>query len=366
MLRSMYSGISGMKANQTKLDVIANNTANVGTTAFKKSSARFTDALYQNSIYASAPGGTADNALVLGGVSPGQVGIGVKVSGIFKNMVQGAIQPTGRPTDLAIDGDGFFVVSMGAGKVGYTRDGSFSLDMNGNLVTAEGYKVLNKLTQVDENGNVIEVPEGDQRYTIDTDGDGQNDATSVQIPKDIYVVTKGDSFNPALKEGDSVIRMQNGVDAQGNPQYKYQTIGGTEVTINGNIEEATRLTKVQNFNISQDGKISYLLEDGTKAPKTDSSGQPIEGFQQLRLAAFQNPEGLEQLAGNFYGVTANSGDAIINGNFGQIKQGAIEMSNVDLSEEFTEMIVTQRSFQASSKVITTSDEILQEIMNLKR
>ncbi len=364
MLRSMYSGISGMKANQTKLDVIANNTANVGTTAFKKSSARFTDALYQNSIYASAPGGTADNALVLGGVSPGQVGIGVKVSGIFKNMVQGAIQPTGRPTDLAIDGDGFFAVSMGGGKVGYTRDGSFSLDMNGNLVTADGYKVLNKLTQINQQtGAIEEVPEGDQRYSIDTDGDGQNDAAPVQIPKDVYVLTQDQN---GIKAGTSVIRIQTGVDANGAPQYKYQTLGGADLGQVQDINAISRLTKVVNFNISQDGKISYLLEDGTRAPKTDSSGQPTEGYQQLTMAAFQNPEGLEQLAGNLYGVTANSGNAIINANLGKIKQGAIEMSNVDLSEEFTEMIVTQRAFQASSKVITTSDEILQEIMNLKR
>lgn len=361
MLRSMYAGISGMKVNQTKMDVIANNTANVGTTAFKKSSARFTDALYQNSIYASAPGGTADNALVLGGVSPGQVGIGARVSGIFKNMVQGAIQPTGRSTDLAIDGDGFFIVSMGGGQVGYTRDGSFSLDINGNLVSADGYKVLNKLTQVDpQTGNVTEVPEGDNRYTVDTDGDGQNDACAVQIPKQVYVA--GENNGLGVPAGTTII--QSGTDAQGKPTYS--TLGGAAVNGDPTTDQNTRLKQVVNFNISKDGKISYLLEDGTRSPQIDKQGQPTEGYQQLRLATFQNPEGLEQLAGNMYSVSANSGNAIINGNFGLINQGAIEMSNVDLSEEFTEMIVTQRAFQASSKVITTSDEILQEIMNLKR
>lgn len=277
MLKSMYSGISGMKANQTKMDVVGNNVANVGTTGFKKSTTRFSDALNQTVIYSSVPGGAAGDPNVIGGVNPGQVGIGTKVSGIFRNMAQGAIQPTGRPTDLAIDGDGFFVVSVGPNQEAYTRDGSFTLDANGNLVTADGYKVLN------------------------TDG------KPVEIPKE-----------------------------QPNPDGKMQ--------------------KVLSFNISKEGKISYLLADGTK----------VENAQTLKVAVFQNPEGMESLSGNLYGETANSGNAMYGVKYGLINQGAIEMSNVDLSEEFTEMIVTTRAFQASSKVITTSDELLQEIINLKR
>ncbi|WP_195335618.1 flagellar basal-body rod protein FlgF [Paraclostridium bifermentans] len=277
MLKSMYSGISGMKANQTKMDVVGNNVANVGTTAFKKSTTRFSDALNQTVIYSSVPGGAAGDPNVIGGVNPGQVGIGTKVSGIFRNMAQGAIQPTGRPTDLAIDGDGFFVVSVGPNQEAYTRDGSFTLDANGNLVTSDGYKVLN------------------------TDG------KPVEIPKE-----------------------------QPNPSGEMQ--------------------KVLSFNISKEGKISYLLADGTK----------VENAQTLKIAVFQNPEGMESLSGNLYGETANSGNAMYGVKYGLINQGAIEMSNVDLSEEFTEMIVTTRAFQAASKVITTSDELLQEIINLKR
>lgn len=277
MLKSMYSGISGMKANQTKMDVVGNNVANVGTTAFKKSTTRFSDALNQTVIYSSVPGGAAGDPNVIGGVNPGQVGIGTKVSGIFRNMAQGAIQPTGRPTDLAIDGDGFFVVSVGPNQEAYTRDGSFTLDANGNLVTSDGYKVLN------------------------TDG------KPVEIPKE-----------------------------QPNPDGEMQ--------------------KVLSFNISKEGKVSYLLADGTK----------VENAQTLKIAVFQNPEGMESLSGNLYGETANSGNAMYGVKYGLINQGAIEMSNVDLSEEFTEMIVTTRAFQAASKVITTSDELLQEIINLKR
>ncbi|TQO58842.1 flagellar basal-body rod protein FlgF [Paraclostridium bifermentans] len=277
MLKSMYSGISGMKANQTKMDVVGNNVANVGTTGFKKSTTRFSDALNQTVIYSSVPGGAAGDPNVIGGVNPGQVGIGTKVSGIFRNMAQGAIQPTGRPTDLAIDGDGFFVVSVGPNQEAYTRDGSFTLDANGNLVTSDGYKVLN------------------------TDG------KPVEIPKE-----------------------------QPNPDGEMQ--------------------KVLSFNISKEGKVSYLLADGTK----------VENAQTLKIAVFQNPEGMESLSGNLYGETSNSGNPMYGVKYGLINQGAIEMSNVDLSEEFTEMIVTTRAFQASSKVITTSDELLQEIINLKR
>lgn len=280
MLKSMYSGISGMKANQTKMDVVGNNVANVGTTAFKKSSVRFSDALNQTIIYSSSPGAN------VGGVNPGQVGIGTKVAGIAKYMTQGAIQPTGRPTDLAIDGEGFFVIQMDKNNAviveGYTRDGSFSLDANGNLVTAEGYRVLNT-----------------------------NDEP-VTIPKEY---------------GKSPADMK----------------------------------KVLSFNISREGNLTYLLEDGTK----------VENLQTLKVAVFQNESGLEAMNSNIYSATANSGNPLYNtgdtpAKIGLVTQGAIEMSNIDLSEEFTDMIVATRAFQAAGKVITTSDELLQEILNLKR
>lgn len=281
MLKSMYSGISGMKANQTKMDVVGNNVANSGTTAFKKSGVRFSDALNQTIIYSSAPGNN------VGGVNPGQVGIGVKVASVEKYMTQGAIQTTGRPTDLAIDGDGFFVIQMDKKKdvivEGYTRDGSFSLDANGNLVTSKGYKVLNTKNE------------------------------PITIPKEYGTTPDG------VKK------------------------------------------KVVSFNISTEGNLTYLLEDGTK----------VENLQTLKLAVFQNDAGLEAKNGNIYSETANSGKTMYNtgeksAKIGLINQGAIEMANIDLSEEFTDMIVATRAFQASGKVITTSDELLQEILNLKR
>lgn len=289
MLKSMYSGISGMKANQTKMDVVGNNVANSSTTAFKKSSVRFSDALNQTILYSSQPGDT------IGGVNPGQVGIGVKVSSITKNMLQGSLQQTGIPSDIAIDGDGFFVVQLDKDEIngnvseGFTRDGSFSLDAKGRLVTADGYFLL--------------AADNEPVYIPDT---AKN------------------------QDGESL--------------------------------------RVISYNISKSGEISYVLEDGSKVNSyEDENG--VERQQTLKIATFMNQNGLEAVGRNTYVDSANSGEPRYNSEgskIGLITQGALEMSNVDLSEEFTDMIVTTRAFQASSKVITTSDELLQEIINIKR
>ncbi|MDZ5033995.1 flagellar hook-basal body complex protein, partial [Clostridium perfringens] len=163
MLRSMYSGISGMKVNQTKLDVIGNNISNVGTTSFKSSRARFSDMLSQNVSDAMAPSNNQ------GGVNASQVGLGVQLASIDSVMTQGMMQPTGRALDVAIDGDGFFMVSKGpaiydgtlevnhragahnitaqslvnsGSEIMYSRDGSFILDEQGNLLTGDGFRIM--------------------------------------------------------------------------------------------------------------------------------------------------------------------------------------------------------------------------------
>lgn len=295
MLKSMYSGISGMKSNQTKMDVVGNNVANASTTSFKKASVRFSDTLNQTVIYASQPGNT------LGGVNPGQVGAGMKVSSITKNMMQGSLQQTAIPSDIAIDGDGFFVVQIGKKgnglpSEGFTRDGAFTVDSQGKMVTSTGYHVLT------------------------------TDNKPVFIPE------------------------------------KAKNAEGTKM-------------RVVSYNISKEGEISYVLEDGSKVMgnNADPDDAPI---QTLKVATFMNQSGLEANGNNIYLDSANSGTPIYNASnnredktgarIGLITQGALEMSNVDLSEEFTDMIVTTRAFQAASKVITTSDELLQEIINLKR
>lgn len=171
MLRSMYSGISGMKVNQVKLDVIGNNISNVGTTAFKSSRARFSDMLRQNVSEAMSPSANQ------GGKNASQVGLGVQLASIDTVMTQGMMQPTGRNLDVAIDGDGFFMVSKGpevfngslninhgAGAhtltptgnsqndIMYSRDGSFILDREGNLLTGDGFRVMGYSLTNDDNG----------------------------------------------------------------------------------------------------------------------------------------------------------------------------------------------------------------------
>ena len=289
-MKSLYTGISGLKANQTKLDVIGNNVANVGTTAFKKSTTRFSDTLYQTNTFTTGP---SDR---YGGANSQQVGLGVNVAGIVMHTIQGSLQVTGRKNDLALDGDGFFVVAIGSGAPGdpfelsYTRDGSFTLDKNNDLVTLDGYRVMGK--------------------DIDPlTGQPTGDLKPINIPTEI---------------------------------------GGN---------------KVVDYTFSGDGNgvLTLILDDGTKVNQC-----------MIEVASFSNPEGLSATGGNRFVPTPNTGDPVyltIEGDsalFGKVSQGVIEMSNVDLSEEFTEMIVTTRSFQSASKVITTSDELLQEIINLKR
>lgn len=264
MLRSMYSGISGMRGFQTKLDVIGNNIANVNTSGFKKGRVAFQDMMSQTTRGAQAPTGGR------GGINPMQVGLGSQVGSIDNIHTQGFVQTTGGSLDLAIEGNGMFAVTDGTTTY-YTRAGNFYLDNEGNIVNSDGY------------------------YLIDI-----NNNSPINIP-----------------------------------------------------EEA------QSFSIATDGTVNYIDENGE--PQTAG---------QIGLAQFSNPAGLEKVGSNLFLNSANAGYNGIqtpeSDGMGKIVAGALEMSNVDLAEEFTEMIVAQRGFQANTRIITTSDEILQELVNLKR
>ncbi|MCM3782955.1 flagellar hook-basal body complex protein [Neobacillus mesonae] len=271
MLKSMYSGVSGMRGFQTKLDVIGNNIANVNTTGFKSSRVMFKDIMSQTISGTTAP--TDDS----GGVNAKQVGLGVSVGSIDTMHLAGSAQTTNNPTDLRIEGDGFFLVGLTADQEPpyLTRAGDFHVDANGNLLTSDGLFVF-------------------------------------------------DSGGAAIQIGEDVV----------------------------------------GFSIGQDGTINTQLADGT-----------IEGDIQLGIGLVANPGGLEKIGGNLYRMTLNANPEgeleIVTGNdaeagTGAIVAGQLEMSNVDLTGEFTEMIVAQRGFQANSRIITTSDEVLQEVVNLKR
>lgn len=346
MLRSLYSGISGMKVNQTKLDVIGNNLANVSTTAFKGSRVNFSTTISQTLGSASA---ASDS---LGGVNGKQIGLGAQIASIDKIMSQGSMQSTSRSLDVAVDGSGYFMVATGPALTGdadaitikdngvenmpannsvaYTRDGSFVLDNEGNLLTSKGYRVLGFAMQtkdpvngtdidnIENDGKVLYVESNNQTKAID------NKLVSLKIP-------------------DKVVKLSE----QGGQRVE------TEVAI-------------KSFNISADGLITGVLETGE-----------ITALGQIAMSSFKNEVGLTDIGNNMYEPSGSSGAAIISSGknsptnrnssgYGDILQGYLEMSGVDMAEQFTDMIVATKAFQAAGKTITTGDEILSEIINLKR
>ena len=343
MLRSLYSGISGMKVNQTKLDVIGNKLANVSTTAFKGSRVNFSTTISQTLGSASA---ASDS---LGGVNGKQIGLGAQISSIDKIMSQGSMQSTSRSLDVAVDGSGYFMVAAGPELTGgtndkitiddngidampantsvaYTRDGSFVLDNEGNLLTSKGYRVLGfamKTTDTKNNNNEDNIrADGTVLYV-----ESNNNTVSV------------DNQLVSLKIPDKV----------------------TKVTAQGETEVA-----VKSFNISADGLITGVLETGE-----------ITALGQIAMSSFKNEVGLTDIGNNMYEPSGSSGAAIISSGknsptnrnssgYGDILQGYLEMSGVDMAEQFTDMIVATKAFQAAGKTITTGDEILSEIINLKR
>lgn len=368
MLRCMYSGISGMKANQTKLDVTGNNIANVSTTGFKASSARFQDMLYQTSGSATSP------TSVKGGTNAKQVGLGVKLSSINKVMSQGNALSTGRTLDVCIDGDGYLMVgsglvdyenggvtvtpatkAIGGGNmdISYTRDGNLTLDHEGNLLTSDGFRVLGYILKAEgeqvPNGGVASADKSIDKdgkvHYINADAIDANGKSVVQaLPSD--QATDGGGLQP-LKIPDKILK---------------NDANGTESEV-----------PVKSFSIGKDGVISAVLGDGSRS-----------ALGQIAMSTFKNPEGLVSTGGNLLQKSPNSGTEIIkNGlisgaanaatkandnsrGFGDFIQGCLESSNVDLTEQFTDMIIATRSFQASSKMISTADEILQTVTGLMR
>lgn len=269
MLRSMYSAVSGLQNHQIRMDVIANNIANVNTVGFKSSRTVFQDVYSQTIKQASAGSG------FFGGTNPQQVGLGVTTSAIDVLHTRAAVQYTGSPLDLSIAGDGFFTVSDGTTNY-FTRAGNFYIDKNNRLVNSEGL-VVQRLDPMTGEPDDIFIP--DVYYDISINNTGE-------------------------------------------------IIGISTIT------------------------------------------QQKEVITKLCLATFVNQNSLEKVGGNLFLDNVNSGypEYCHPGDPGvaTINSGSLEMSNVDLSKEFTDMIVTQRGFQANSRVITTSDQILEELINLKR
>jgi flagellar hook protein FlgE len=466
MMRSLFSGVSGLQNHQTRMDVIGNNIANINTTGFKRNRVNFQDILYQQLQGAARP--TED----LGGVNPKEVGLGMSIASIDTLHIQGSLQTTGVQTDVAIVGQGFFVLDD-MGKELYTRAGAFSLDAEGVLVNpANGMKVQGWMAREVEGYTIIDVSSPVDQLVIPVGGkDPAKETTMVQFACNL------DKRIPELPEnptGDQVIRSTwstsidiydsfgdkhvlqveftrapgtaNSWNATVNvdPQNEIPTnatigfgeeppaVGGPQVFVVNFSNNGTLLSaedgagnvsgasgQVQ-MNIAYDVQAATLNEDGTmvrqnfvlnlgnvggftrsitqyaessSSKATEQDGRTmgyLDNFKidstgvitgvysngttrdlaQIAIATFPNQGGLEKAGDNTFRMSNNSGMANIGpsgiAGKGKIVAGALEMSNVDMADQFVDMIVTQRGFQANSKTIQTADQLLQELLTLKR
>lgn len=408
MMRSMFSGISGLRSHQTMMDVVGNNISNVNTAGFKASVVTFQEALTQ---IIRGPSAENDNN---GGTNPIQIGLGARVASVDGIFTQGASQVTGRNTDLAIQGDGFFVLES-AGNRMYTRAGSFNFDGAGNLTAPGGARVMGWLA--DPNGNI------DYAQPLET---VSLPLTQVIEPIVTETVSLGGNLPADTAIGDSHITVISVYDSIGNAHELLATFTKTSAntwTISAEIDgvaatldtttvtfdTAGALTSASTINLtgitppgaapldfdidlatdaplvqfggtasmaaySQDGNAigfmrSFIIgEDGTILGQFSNGWNKTLGA--IATASFTNPAGLMRGGESMYSETINSGEALVgvpgSGNRGLLSAGTLEMSNVDLAAEFTNMIIAQRGFQANSRVITASDEILSDLVNLKR
>ncbi|GLY03240.1 MULTISPECIES: flagellar hook protein FlgE [Actinoplanes] len=418
MLRSLYSGISGLKAHQQMTDVTGNNIANVNTVGYKTSQVQFMDTLSQMMGAAGAPqNGQA-------GTNPAQVGLGVRVGAITPNFSQGSAQTTGKSGDMMIQGDGFFVVRSGKEML-YTRAGAFFFDAKGTLATTTGEPVqgwtavdgvVNSAAKPDDinmpigttippkatttitlRGNLTsDLPENElltrDTYTIPVkvyDEKGATSTITVKLERDVrptasetWDITLLDPTGADIPGATGTLDMTggkadataNGLDADGT-----MTIG-TPPAPNGYKIKVTDLTMYSGLADARvfdtDGQTAGTLT--SLAYTVSNSGEIVGVFSnglkqilgQVAMSTFKNAAGLEKVGNSLFRSTINSGYAQVgepgSAGMGSVLNGALEMSNVDLAQEFTNLIVAQRGFQANSRIITTSDEILQELVAMKR
>ncbi|WP_461205734.1 flagellar hook protein FlgE [Clostridium sp. DL1XJH146] len=418
MLRSLYSGVSGMKSNQVKMDVIGNNIANVNTTAFKSSRVKFQETLSNTMSTALGPDTSGKGAK-----NPKQVGLGTTVSSIDTLMTDGVHEPTGRELDFAIENEGFFVTSAdidgnsAPDAVSFTRDGCFYRDSYGTLVNSSGNKVmgypaidantvLDGVTNIDVTGtgtpsttliaeltsvinDALSVAETIQK---EVENDATQNATAQTAIDDLKAIsltatstytnlsdaktaaitaaTSIQSIAKSLADGSGQAIQDFGSDNLRTLEIPTTFVRDDETGLlikdsdTGKYESVaigTNQTEVtlDTFNVDASGQITAICSD-----------QNSYKIGRLAVAKFKNREGLTKEGSNSYGKTANSGDPEYGvageDSFGTITQGALEVSNVDLANQFTDMIITSRAYQANSRSITTSDEMLQELLNLKR
>lgn len=416
MMRSLFSAVSGLRTHQTRMDVIGNNVANVNTPGFKSSRVTFQEVFSQTLRGAGSPS-DIDTAS-RGGTNPMQVGLGVTVGSIDINHTSGNLQPTSRMTDVAIEGRGYFVV-LESGQRAYTRVGAFGTDGDGVLVDPEGRKVLGWVVdpatgelppQRPENllqpikialgsnmeakatANVTwyrnlnsEAPQGTEQSVpfMVYDSQGGTHTLTMKFTKAAAANTWDwavyDSGDPPVELGHGTITF----DTQGRFQstdedtihIHLDAFGVDDIDLTLDFSKVTQVAGPTTIDTDViDGHPTGTLESFTFDARGIISGFYSNGqtriLGQLAVANFPNPAGLQAVGKNLYVESNNSGTVDIGeaatAGRGTIAPSSLEMSNVDLSEEFTQMIITQRGFQANSRIITVSDELLQELVNLKR
>ncbi|HYF73068.1 MAG TPA: flagellar hook protein FlgE, partial [Nocardioides sp.] len=341
----------------------------------------------------------------VGGTNPAQVGLGVRVAGITTNFQQGAAQLTNRSTDMMISGDGFFVVRKGAEQL-YSRAGAFDFDATGRLVTPDGGLVQGWAAaadgSIDTNGPLVDLrlpistlmgaagttgaafegnlpSDADLGTTLDREvdvyaGDGTVHSLTLRFTRtaagwDVAGGLAGQSVTGALSVApDGAVTVTTPVAFAADAAQGLAAIAVDLSALTGyaGVESVEALQPdgraagtLQSFTINADGTLLGSFSNGLK-----------QALGRVSLATFTNPAGLEKAGGSLFRASVNSGDAQVGaastGGRGDLTGGTLEMSNVDLSAEFTNLIIAQRGFQANSRVITTSDELLQELVNLKR
>ncbi len=407
MIRSLYSGVSGLTNHQTKMDVIGNNIANVNTFGFKASKAIFKDIFYQ-SVNTPSAGSAA-----FAGNNPATVGYGVQIADIVKDMSGSNLQATNRKLDMAIYGDGFFMtatfpfgttdpanptadpedgyeagdpdyVYTPTSAVSYTRLGNMGVDSYGNLVADSNVFLLGTrnsalgLSQTYDDSSQTLLEE----ELVDTNGDGRvnggdltykntiNVNKLIQEAYNIHTDVNGFLFTyttvTANADGSVTYEDPAYCDESGNVIADAEDYSGDEmdadeiadVIESGAVQGEFTFQDLGSFSIDKYGVI------------TTSFNNEMKAIARIELAVFDNPDGLVEAGNTSYAETAASGTANVkkpkSEGAGEVRSSMLEMSNVNLANEFSDMIVTQRGFQANSRIITVSDSMLEELVNLKR
>jgi flagellar hook protein FlgE len=404
----MFAGVSGLRSHQTMMDVVGNNIANVNTAGYKSAQVTFEETLAQTLQ------GPAGAGVSRGGTNPLQIGLGVKVASIDGVFTQGATQVTGRPTDLAISRDGFFMLELDGERV-YTRAGSFRWDESGNLVAPGGYLVQG--WTADDQGNIAtqtavsqinlplsQVIEPVETSVVDVGGNlsadflvGDSHTTSIVTYDSLgeshelllsFTKTGANTWDVSAEMDGNALTLSTTTavfDTNGNLTSPstislsgYTPPGADPIAVDIDLAGSAPIVQfgggstAESFD--QDGNAIGFLSNFSIAENGTISGQFSNGetkvLAMVATATFNNPSGLIRNGKTHFQASTNSGAPLIgepgSGNRGLVAGGALEMSNVDLAQEFTNLIIAQRGFQANSRVITASDEVLSDLVNLKR